>query len=1091
MSDSHRSAIPAPSLLRTTPEALGALWFVDLDAAALRLSLPMLAGKTALDGLRLGYASDRIDPPAPPWLRTPAGWSHAYDAFLALTHDTVRLSLGATDIVQWRRGEALAVVNDSVGLELSEGPEGTFLVTYADGRWLELEVGPQAGGIRFAALRRAGGGGRPTVECIRDPETRVLLETRRYGRPHLRFRCNDGRLVTVERPSESSARACTFAYGADGDLTSATDEQGVESKLATENGRVVRLQDARGCQLRLTYRHPNAFLCASVEDFRRECKWHFHSLGRGQYVLIDALGRPWQFFRTSTYLRRVVAPDGTSMSREIRIGRGATVVDTTPGESAPSIYEYDDRGRLRKALRNDTVHVLSYDTFGRLAGYEDPCDKRARFGWMAQGELAVAQHLDGSTAEYLRDHEEEISVVSWAGSSTSTRYRLKRRENGHVAGFADAERVETWHVDDAGYPCGVRSADLTLRLVSRSVDGRVEECDDGRARWRVQRDAWGRPSELHDGPRRWSLYWDAQGVLRCVEGPTGDLHELDRDRRARVVGHRGFASVNLTHRLDGRGDIVSSKSGEHELTITRTPAGRIEKLEPRAELPPTARGLVSPFDAPPTAPSPHRPASEIAFGWGVDGELESARLDDWVVRIERAQGTVSETQGGHWTQTSAGVDGSERTRTSLGLDSTYAHAAGAGQLEARMGAAVVSLRLAGPPQRMDRLSGLGVDERISRDALGRVVRIDLSCAETLRAAVYTWQGIRRLASEVDGALRRELVHDESGYLVASSLGPSQVPRRLDHHGRSSALDGAMFRGDGALVAADGWTLAYDEAGRRNRDTSPGRIREYDWDIHGRLRSVEVEERGKRWRCDYVHDALGRLVARRVSRDGAASNETSFVYRGARLVHRVTDGAVTTWVWLGDRPLVRVAPTGELHRYITDAAGLPMAMTTASGRLAWRGSVDPFGRLLTLEGVETTPDWRFPGYWADEETGLLHTTFRVFDPESGVHLDSHPLGPAGAPDAYGYLRDPLSEVSPHGLGDGGLPYLTELLGPTLSRERVAIALGAMNADLRSLCRSPLPDPWYPATSTPYERDAARLVTGDVGLVRDRLAAPWRR
>ncbi|RAJ64366.1 RHS repeat-associated protein [Streptomyces sp. KhCrAH-43] len=58
--------------------------------------------------------------------------------------------------------------------------------------------------------------------------------------------------------------------------------------------------------------------------------------------------------------------------------------------------------------------------------------------------------------------------------------------------------------------------------------------------------------------------------------------------------------------------------------------------------------------------------------------------------------------------------------------------------------------------------------------------------------------------------------------------------------------------------------------------------------------------------------------------------------------------------------------------------------------------------------------RFPGQYADEETGLHYNYFRHYDPETARYTTPDPLGLAPAPSAVAYVRNPHSWTDHLGL-----------------------------------------------------------------------------
>ena len=63
--------------------------------------------------------------------------------------------------------------------------------------------------------------------------------------------------------------------------------------------------------------------------------------------------------------------------------------------------------------------------------------------------------------------------------------------------------------------------------------------------------------------------------------------------------------------------------------------------------------------------------------------------------------------------------------------------------------------------------------------------------------------------------------------------------------------------------------------------------------------------------------------------------------------------------------------------------------------------------------------RYPGQYAEEETGLYYNRFRYYDAEVGNYVSQDPIGLAGGnPTLYGYVGDPNSEFDPLGLAKCG-------------------------------------------------------------------------
>ena len=59
--------------------------------------------------------------------------------------------------------------------------------------------------------------------------------------------------------------------------------------------------------------------------------------------------------------------------------------------------------------------------------------------------------------------------------------------------------------------------------------------------------------------------------------------------------------------------------------------------------------------------------------------------------------------------------------------------------------------------------------------------------------------------------------------------------------------------------------------------------------------------------------------------------------------------------------------------------------------------------------------RFPGQYADKETGWFHNHWRTYSPREGRYLQADPIGLAGGANRFGYVGgNPVSRTDPLGL-----------------------------------------------------------------------------
>lgn len=117
------------------------------------------------------------------------------------------------------------------------------------------------------------------------------------------------------------------------------------------------------------------------------------------------------------------------------------------------------------------------------------------------------------------------------------------------------------------------------------------------------------------------------------------------------------------------------------------------------------------------------------------------------------------------------------------------------------------------------------------------------------------------------------------------------------------------------------------------------------------------------------------------------------------------------VWMGVASSAQAANMYFIH---SDHLGTPQALSDEQGDVVWQGVYSPFGELVASEGV-IEPPLRFPGQYADQETGLYYNYFRDYDPRVGRYVESDPIGLNGGLNTYAYVGgNPIQYSDPTGL-----------------------------------------------------------------------------
>ena len=79
---------------------------------------------------------------------------------------------------------------------------------------------------------------------------------------------------------------------------------------------------------------------------------------------------------------------------------------------------------------------------------------------------------------------------------------------------------------------------------------------------------------------------------------------------------------------------------------------------------------------------------------------------------------------------------------------------------------------------------------------------------------------------------------------------------------------------------------------------------------------------------------------------------------------------------------------QVYYYHLDHLGTPIEMTDANQNIVWQASYDPFGQI-TINTATISNNLRFPGMYADSETGLYYNMNRYYYPSIGRYIEPDP------------------------------------------------------------------------------------------------------
>jgi RHS repeat-associated protein len=106
---------------------------------------------------------------------------------------------------------------------------------------------------------------------------------------------------------------------------------------------------------------------------------------------------------------------------------------------------------------------------------------------------------------------------------------------------------------------------------------------------------------------------------------------------------------------------------------------------------------------------------------------------------------------------------------------------------------------------------------------------------------------------------------------------------------------------------------------------------------------------------------------------------------------------------------------SIYYYHNDHLGTPQVLTDDQGQVVWKGDYRPFGGVdVVVEEVKN--NFRFPGQYYDQETGLHYNYHRYYQPKIGRYTQPDPIGLIlGDLNPFAYaLGNPIGKIDPFGL-----------------------------------------------------------------------------
>ncbi|WP_326836236.1 RHS repeat-associated core domain-containing protein [Amycolatopsis rhabdoformis] len=912
---------------------------------------------------------------------------------------------GANEAVLPVEGPRLPLVATETGYRLAD-PAGQVDLEFA------AVEGSRPGVFPLVAIEHTGG---DRIDFEYGPSGVPAGLTRSDGRA-VRLLSEQGRITgldVVDAAGDTSVTVARFGYNRLGQLTNASNSSGLAAGYDYDvHGRMVGWQDRTGTWYRYVYDADGRcvrtvgpqgyFSGAFAYDRERLITRYSDSLGNvTEYHLnaanqmlrrIDPLGNVtgyvWDRYdrllervdplgRTTAYsydadgeLMSVTRPDGS-------------VVEVVGDDTELTITVRDENRYWSRAYSGDNVPDPLADPLGvsTALSYTEVIDRqnaRPAVATTSTGATAAADTRDvfGRATTVLNRSRRQVRL----GWTVEGEENLRVHPSGiREARRYDAEGNEVEHVNGAGFTSRTEYGPFGLRTASVDASG-------------------ARTTYVHDTELR----------LTTVTNPLGLQWSYRHDAAGRLVEEVDFDGRVLRFDYDRAGQLVRSVNGAGEVTeYVYDRLGNV--LERRT------------------------PTGTTRYAYDPVGRMVHAAIGDVELQVEYApDGTLlSETVDGRTVTTTRDENGTTVRRTPSGAESVWSFDAAGNPDAVTVGGHSVRFRHDETGREVVRTIDGRVVVSHAFDNDENLVAQSVRTGETERSRRFSYRRdgfLTGIDDEVAGPTH--LVLDAVGRVVELRTPQGSRQYRYDGLGNvvesgepvAGAATGAHRYARNTLVGAGATAYEHDLQGRVVLRREGDRAWRYTWDAHDRLIGLLTPE-GDRW--TYRYDPVGRRIGKQRLVPAAGSWRVAetfeFSWSGAQLVEQCHVGesgtrTVTTWEYHpeDDRPILQVGQPStvdeQFFSIVTDLLGTPTELLDADGATVWRDS----GGLWDRAGSATLTPLRFPGQYADSESGLHYNVYRYYDPATGRYLSQDPLGLGPAENPVAYVPNPFADCDPLGL-----------------------------------------------------------------------------
>jgi RHS repeat-associated protein len=733
----------------------------------------------------------------------------------------------------------------------------------------------------------------------------------------------------------------------------------------------------------------------------------------------------------------VSLPTGLVLTYSYDAAHRLTGWSNNRGESG--LYTLDGMGNRTAEQIKDSAGTVAWNAartinaINRLSAQTEGPNQASSFGYDANGELITQTNGLNQSTQYGLDSLRRIKAVSDATSATAT---LQYNALDAVTEAKDFKGVTTTYARDAqGNATAESSADTGPASTQYDALGLPSQITDalGQATT-ISRDALGRPTSLvfADGKTttlRYDLSANSKGYLSEILDRSGTT-EYTRDGFGRVtlkkqtLANGSVQQVSYSYNPNGTLASIGYPNNGGLLTHSYDATGRLTGLSLNGN--PLVTGIAWNPLGQPTAwtwafASPSLAASR---SYDTAGRMTATEFSSYV--YDAAGRITSLTQNlyapGDTDPTHSTIGASDVTWT-VGYNAV---------------GRITAFNATGST------AGFGYDANGNRSSSTREVNgQSTSRSYTVGASSNRLTGF---IQSINGASTTSVTYgyNANGDLVSDGL----RSYTYDAEGRLAAAT------TGATDVSPTTRYAHNALGQRVFKTEPlyppGPGDEADPGFMQSLiafftklwspSTTQAEQLG----YAYTYDENGTLISEMGSGGANSAGQASYIYLPTAN---------------GPMPIATVI-NGATYAVHSDHLNTPRKLSNDNGQPVWQWSYSAFGEdkptiaRNRFANLDITPNpgttsvsevkfnLRYPGQYADEESGLFYNYFRNYDARTGRYSQPDPIGLAGGWNRFGYVdANPLIYTDPLGLQSDlqpRRPNRPEWLQPTPPKRNCATA-----------------------------------------------------